>query len=125
MATFNTRGDQPDHAERAARAALDAPARDRRGRPSTPDWPRFRIGVNTGEALVGVLGAGEGRSYTVIGDTVNVAARLQAPAPVGGVAIGAGDPAPTCPARGWRASGAGRPARQARPGRRLRARGAR
>lgn len=89
MATFNTRGDQPDHALRAARAALairaatDEVAREHDG------WPRFRIGVNSGEAMVGVVGARGGRSYTVIGDTVNVAARLESAAPVGGVAIGA------------------------------------
>ena len=40
--------------------------------------------------MVGVIGARQGKSYTVIGDTVNVAARLQGAAPVGGVAIGAG-----------------------------------
>jgi adenylate cyclase len=45
--------------------------------------------VNTGEALVGVLGAESGRSYTVIGDTVNLAARLEAQAPAGRVVIGA------------------------------------
>ena len=54
-----------------------------------PGWPRFRIGVNTGEAMTGVLGAHGGRSYTVIGDAVNVAARLEAAAPVGGVAVSA------------------------------------
>jgi adenylate cyclase len=53
-----------------------------------PDWPRFRIAVNSGEALVGVVGAESGRSYTVIGDTVNVAARLESRAPVGGVVVG-------------------------------------
>ena len=88
MATFNTRGDQPDHAERAARAALALQRRPPRSPTTHPDWPRFRVGVNTGEALVGVVGAAGGRSYTVIGDTVNVAARLESPAPVGGVAVG-------------------------------------
>jgi class 3 adenylate cyclase len=89
MATFNTRGDQPDHAERAARAALairDATETLAAGREG---WPRFRVGVNTGEAMVGVVGGEGGRTYTVIGDTVNVAARLEGQAPVGGVAIGA------------------------------------
>ena len=89
MATFNTRGDQPDHAQRAAAAALDVQRETAALAAAHPDWPRFRIGVNTGEALVGVLGAGEGRSYTVVGDTVNVATRLQAAAPIGGVAVGA------------------------------------
>jgi class 3 adenylate cyclase len=89
MATFNTRGDQPDHAERAARAALairDATETLASGREG---WPRFRVGVNTGEAMVGVVGGEGGRTYTVIGDTVNVASRLEGKAPVGGVAIGA------------------------------------
>ena len=89
MATFNTRGDQPDHAQRAAAAALDVQRETAALAAAHPDWPRFRIGVNTGEALVGILGAGEGRSYTVVGDTVNVASRLQAAAPIGGVAVGA------------------------------------
>jgi class 3 adenylate cyclase len=90
VATFNTRGDQPDHAARASRAALDVLRATEPAEEAHPDWPRFRIGVNSGEALVGVIGAGDGKSYTVIGDTVNVAARLQGAAPVGAVAIGAG-----------------------------------
>jgi adenylate cyclase len=90
VATFNTRGDQPDHAARASRAALDVLRATEPAETAHPDWPRFRIGVNSGEAVVGVIGAGEGKSYTVIGDTVNVAARLQGAAPIGAVAIGAG-----------------------------------
>jgi adenylate cyclase len=88
MATWGTRGDQPDHAERAVRAAADLQRETSRIADEHPGWPRFRAAVNTGEALVGVLGAESGRSYTVIGDTVNVAARLEGRAPAGGVVIG-------------------------------------
>ena len=89
MATFNRRGDQPDHARRAAEAALDLQRTTARVAQEHPDWPRFRVGVNTGEVSLSLLGAGGGRTHTVIGDTVNVASRLEAKAPVGGVAIGA------------------------------------
>ena len=89
MVTFNTRGHQPDHADRAARAAIAIRDQTAGLAARHPDWPRFRIGVNTGEAMVGVVGTGAARSYTVIGDAVNVAARLEAAAPVGSIAIGA------------------------------------
>jgi adenylate cyclase len=88
MATFNTRGDQADHPLRAARAAMAIRERTEALAREHPEWPRFRIGVNTGEAMVGVVGAGGGRSYTVIGDAVNLASRLESAAPVGGIAIG-------------------------------------
>jgi len=89
MATFNRRGDQPDHARRAAAAALDLQQATGEVASEHPDWPRFRAAVNTGEVLVTVLGAGGGRTHTVIGDAVNVASRLEAKAPVGGVAVSA------------------------------------
>jgi class 3 adenylate cyclase len=88
MATFNTRGDQPDHAVRAARAALDLQTQANEIADEHPGWPRFRVGVNSGEAMVGLVGAREERSYTVIGDTVNLAHRIQRQAPEGGVALG-------------------------------------
>ena len=44
--------------------------------------------MNSGEAVVGVVGAESGKSYTVIGDTVNVAARLEGRAPPGEVVVG-------------------------------------
>jgi adenylate cyclase len=90
LATFGTRGDQPDHARRAADAAVALQGATAPLAAEHPDWPRFRVGVNTGDAVVGLLGAGHGRSYTVVGDTVNVAARLEAIAPVGDVVVGAG-----------------------------------
>jgi adenylate cyclase len=89
MATWGTRGDQPDHARRAVDAALAVQRETGRIATEHPGWPRFRAAVNTGEALVGVLGAESGRSYTVIGDTVNLAARLESQAPAGRVVIGA------------------------------------
>ena len=89
MATFNRRGDQPDHAQRAARAALALQRATEQVADEHPGGPRFRVGVNSGSALVGVLGAEGGRSYPVVGDTLNLAARLEGAAPVGGVAIGA------------------------------------
>jgi class 3 adenylate cyclase len=89
MATWGTRGDQPDHAERAVRAALLLQERTSGLAARNPGWPRFRAAVNTGDAMVGVVGAESGRSYTVIGDTVNVAARLEAVAPAGGVVVSA------------------------------------
>jgi adenylate cyclase len=88
MATWGTRGDQPDHAERAVSAAAALQTQTARIAAEHPDWPRFRAAVNSGEALVGVMGAESGRSYTVIGDTVNVAARLEGRAPTGGVVVG-------------------------------------
>jgi class 3 adenylate cyclase len=53
-----------------------------------PDWPRLRVGVNSGEAVVREVG-GEGHvAYTMVGDTVNTGSRLEGLAPPGGVLIG-------------------------------------
>ncbi|MGH8835675.1 MAG: adenylate/guanylate cyclase domain-containing protein [Actinomycetes bacterium] len=89
MATFNVRGDQPDHALRAAQAALAIQKITGDIAHQHAGWPRFRVGVNTGEAAVGLLGTAGGRTFTAIGDAVNLAARLEGAAPVGGVVIGA------------------------------------
>jgi adenylate cyclase len=88
MVTFNVGTVQDDHAQRAARAALRFQELARPVADANPGWPRFRVGVNTGEAAVGVVGGALARDYTVLGDAVNVAARLEALAPTGGVAVG-------------------------------------
>ena len=82
MVIFNKQGDTPDHPLRAARAALTlVRTADRVGR---EDWPRFRVGVNSGEAVAAVVGGVTGhRKHGVVGDTVNVAARLEAAARAG------------------------------------------
>jgi len=89
MLVFGKDGESPDHAARAARAALLLQRAAARIARDHDDWPRFRVGVNSGEVLAGVVGGARGhRKHGVVGDVVNVAARLQAEAPVGGVLIG-------------------------------------
>jgi adenylate cyclase len=84
MAVFRETG----HEDRAARAGLGfqeaagAVARHR------PEWPRFRVGVNSGEAHVGLVEAPGARIFTPTGDTVNVGARLEGEARAGEVVIG-------------------------------------
>ncbi|MDT5012173.1 MAG: adenylate cyclase [Mycobacterium sp.] len=87
MVTFNVSVDQPDHAARAAHAALAFQEAARQVAARHPRWPRFRVGVNTGSAIAGVVGDGRERAYTVLGDTVNVAAHIESLAAVGSVAI--------------------------------------
>ncbi len=89
MATFNTRGDQPDHAARAARAGLALQAQITRAAARRPDWPRLRVGINSGEAVRRELGGYGHIAYTVIGDTINTGSRLEGSAPLGSVVIGA------------------------------------
>ena len=88
MATFNQLGDQPDHAVRATRAGLEFQEAVAPICAAHPEWPKFRVGVNTGDAHVGVSGAAGGREYTAVGDTVNLAARLEGKAQAGGVVVG-------------------------------------
>ncbi|TCO18167.1 class 3 adenylate cyclase [Kribbella steppae] len=88
MVTFNKRGNQPDHAARAAAAGLALQEAATAVQMAHPQWPRFRVGINSGVASVSLLGTEGGRTHTVIGDTVNVASRIEGKAPGGGVAIG-------------------------------------
>jgi class 3 adenylate cyclase len=89
VATFNSRDDQPDHAVRASRAALALQRAVEALANEHPGWPRLRIGVNSGEAVVREIGGSGHVAYTLVGDTVNTGSRLEALAPPGGVLIGA------------------------------------
>jgi class 3 adenylate cyclase len=89
MAIFNKQGDTPDHPERAARAALLLQAEAEQIAAAHPQWPRFRTGVNSGDVVAAVVGGARGhRKHGVVGDTVNLAARLEAAARPGTVVIG-------------------------------------
>ena len=86
MAIFGAPIAHEDDAERAVRAGLGmqgAMEEVNDGLPKGIDF-QLRVGVNTGEVLAGAVGA----SYTVMGDTVNVASRLQSAARPGSVTVG-------------------------------------
>jgi class 3 adenylate cyclase len=87
MAIFNAPNPQRDHALRAARAAL-AMQHGIGELPAANTRPLFRVGLNSGTALVGNIGAAEMRNFSAIGDTTNLAARLQTYAAEGSVVIG-------------------------------------
>jgi adenylate cyclase/guanylate cyclase len=81
MAIFGAPAPDPDHAASAARAALRIVASvmqakadaDRRGVPGYA----VKIGLNSGPAIAGNVGAPERYNYTAVGETVNIAARLE------------------------------------------------
>jgi len=77
LATFNIPDALPDHAAQALRAALDIQAALGRSRFGAGVELRSRVGINSGEVVGGLVGAGERLGYTVHGDEVNLAARLE------------------------------------------------
>jgi len=91
MALFGAPHAHENDPERAVRAALDMqdalrPMRERVLRQHGIDF-LMRIGVNTGDAVAGQIGGGPHAEYTVIGDTVNLAARLQSAAEPGSILV--------------------------------------
>lgn len=88
LALFNAPARQPDHALRAVRAALAMQRAAEEIAAVEPGWPQWRVGANTGPALVGNIGSETLRGFNAMGDAVNVAARLQTIAEPGRVVIG-------------------------------------
>ena len=88
LALFGAPIAHEDDADRAIRAAMQMhESLAQYGREHEIELPmQLRIGVNTGEVLVGTVSGTA--DYTVTGDVVNVAARLQTLAPVGGILLG-------------------------------------
>jgi class 3 adenylate cyclase len=88
MAVFGAPVAHEDDPERAVRVALEI---RRRASENAGDFGGLcvRIGVNTGEVIFAPVGPESRREFTVMGDAVNTAARLQAAAPAQGVLVGA------------------------------------
>lgn len=101
MAFWNAPLADPLHAERACRAALrmlreldtlnDELAAEAMRAKRAFDPIRIGIGLNTGEACVGNVGSPERFDYSVLGDVVNIAARLEALTKTYGTTIIAGE----------------------------------
>jgi class 3 adenylate cyclase len=90
MAIWNSPDPQPDHALRAARAAVNIILHSKEIHRSLDDPEQrlmFRIGITTGPAMIGNVGTTELFNYTAIGDTVNLAQRLQASAKSGQILL--------------------------------------
>ena len=81
VAVFGAPADDPDHAANAARAALDCCARLAELNSTSVAFRDCqlsqRIGINSGEALVGNFGSRRRFNYSVMSDAVNVASRLE------------------------------------------------
>ncbi len=81
MAEFGAPLSLPDHADRAVRAGLKM---QRRLKELREIWKgqglpelKCRVGINTGAMIVGNMGSNQLFDYTVIGDSVNLASRLE------------------------------------------------
>jgi len=81
IAFWNAPLDQPDHALRACRAALRCQRRLEELRPGFHEQfgheLYIRIGINSGPAVVGNMGSHNRFDYTAMGDTINLASRLE------------------------------------------------
>lgn len=77
LASFNLPSDDPDHATNAVEAALEIELILSKTELSGGFFLKARAGINTGKVVGGFVGTSSRLSYTVYGDDVNIAARLQ------------------------------------------------
>ena len=91
LAFFGDPYEQPDHTDRCLRAAMNM---QKKARELAEKWKplvdidlKIRIGINSGQVIVGNLGTKTRIEYTVIGAAVNLAQRMESNAPVGGILV--------------------------------------
>jgi adenylate cyclase len=93
MAFFGDPLPQADHASRAVRTAIEMQQAVRSLRERWQAEGRMpihiRVGINSGEVVVGDMGSQRIRTYTAIGSNVNLCSRLEGKAPVDGVLVSA------------------------------------
>jgi PAS domain S-box-containing protein len=79
LALWNAPDEQTDHTLRAVRAALaiNRVAEAHRAHLDPAHHLHFSVGISTGEAMVGNVGTAELFNFTAVGDTVNLAQRLE------------------------------------------------
>src|SRR2546428_1873477 len=91
LAFFGAPTAHEDDPERAVRCGLDLVRAidelDASKHLPEADMLKVRVGINTGQVVVGVVGTETASEYTAMGDTVNVAARMQASARPGSVLV--------------------------------------
>ena len=94
LAFWNAPLDDPEHHRNAARGALEMTARlSELNASPPPGWPgdvKIGIGLNSGLCCVGNMGSAQRLSYSLIGDTVNLASRIEGLTKHYGVAIAVG-----------------------------------
>ena len=92
MAIWGAPVEQPDHASRALETAEDMmrllETANRNFQEKYSVELQLAIGINSGEAIVGNIGSNKRMEYTVVGDVVNVAARLEGVASPNQVLVG-------------------------------------
>lgn len=109
MAVFGAPEPQPEHATRAVRAAAEMHERQHR---LDAEWALrgldpfgLGIGLSTGEVAAAMLGSVERVEYTLVGDTVNLAQRLQDMARPAGTTVAGAATAHATPELAWESLG--------------------